>query len=179
MKNFLIIFIGLIILATIVLFHGKTASSSPTTRLIIQLGQDLGKKYDMRLSGYGGKFDDGILLISLSFNKYGPGPTIEQARKLIINSLNEVISLVNENKELKPFLKTFPFTIENLDLDIGHFDEHGREIKPPYLVDVSAWEGDIIYRILTDPYGLKPIKEETYEEAVAILIQNDPKNGKP
>src|SRR5665647_1739341 len=145
MKFFLSMCIGLIILTTIVFFYQHSESPITSSSLIIKLGEDLSKKHDMLLSAYGRKFDDGITVVSLSFKKYDPGPTIEQTRKLIVNVLNEAVSLVNENEEMKPYLKTFPSTAENFDINIVYYDKNGREVKPPHIVAVTIWEGDITY----------------------------------
>ena len=87
-------------------------------KFIAKEGPRLGKKYSMSLVGTGGGIREGIWLISMSFNRYDSFLSEEEARKMIINCVNDCLEAVNHDEDLKPFLKVYPFTAKNLDLTI-------------------------------------------------------------
>jgi hypothetical protein len=132
-----------------------------------QEGKRLGEKYHMSLCGMGGGSDHGIWLLSLSFKRYGSLLKEEEARKLIISCLTDFLEDVNQETSLRPFLKTYPFTPENISITILNSVPH------PYICDVGADEGKIYYCTEDElnKYKYKSRKVESYAEAIAILDQ--------
>lgn len=141
-------------------------------RFMSREASKIGKKYQMHLCGVGGgAVEEGIWLMSSHFQRDGELLTEQAARELIINFLNDYLSAVNSDEELRPYLKVYPFGPKNIDLAIYNYDLKGDDIYHPYIGTVSAVKGKISY--LTDDennkFKYKSEKDETYEEAVAIL----------
>ena len=64
-----------------------------------KIGRELGKKYKISPIGSGGgATPEGIWLMCLSFQRVGKPLTEKEARKLIINCINDLLIAVNENK---------------------------------------------------------------------------------
>lgn len=110
--------------------------------------------------------------MSLDFQRYGCSLlTQRDARKLIINCLNDFLEEVNKNDQLRPFLKVYPFKPENIDMGIINYGAKGEDVFDPYIGTISAYLGKMEY-LTHDPNDdckYKTIIQETYEEAVAIL----------
>ena len=138
-------------------------------------GKLIGKKYDMLYCGVGGggAGKGGIWLMSLSFHRYGLPLTEEEARKLIISCLDDFLTSVNKEEQIKPFLKNYPFTPENIDLGIVNYKADRQDVYHPYISTVAARRGRICFYTEEEsrPFTYKSKKYETYEEAIAILQQ--------
>jgi hypothetical protein len=81
---------------------------------IAKEGKYIGKKYNMSQASIGGGVNNGIWLMSLDFQRYGSPLTEEEARELIISSLDDFIAEVNRDEQIRPFLKDYPFTAKNI-----------------------------------------------------------------
>lgn len=138
---------------------------------IAREGKRLGKKYHMHLGSVGGGVDHGIWLMSLDFQRKNSVLTEEEARELIINSLNDYLNMVNNDEKLRPFLKEYPFKPENVDLAIFNYTADMHDIYHPYIGLVSADKGKIGYLIddESNQFRYKSQKYESYDEAMAIL----------
>jgi hypothetical protein len=154
------------------MYPQKSTESQISDNFIVQTGKKLGQKYDMIQNCIGGGVDNGIWLMSFGFKRYNSYLTEEDARKLIIECVNDCLEAVNQDEKLRPFLKVFPFTAKNLDFTIFNYDKQGNDIDHPLIKTVSNSEGKICYYTIDASKPIQPYKSkkyETYEEAVAIL----------
>ena len=140
-------------------------------------GKQLGKKYHMSQCGIGGGGYPKIWLMSLSFQRFGSPLTEEEARRLIIASLDDYLIAVNKDEDIRPYLKNYPFTPKNINLGIYNYNPDRTNVYHPYIGTVSIHEGKIGY-FTDEPNNLKYYskKYETYEEAVAILMKEKEKD---
>ena len=141
-------------------------------------GKKLGEKYKMSpvgIGGGGGPKEEGIWLMSIAFQRYGDSLTEQMARRLIINCVNDFLEIVNNDKELKPFLKEYPFTANNLKISIYNYDYNGDPITEPFIVTVNMSEGEVSYFTFENPYShpFKTEKYESFEEAIALLKEEN------
>jgi hypothetical protein len=132
----------------------------------------ISKKYNLFLSAIGGGTDDqGIWLVNFMFDRRGKPYTIQESRAVIVDCIEELLSEINNDQEIRPYLKEYPFTPKNVSLTIISYDENGYDLVDPDLSVVSSSRGEINYST-TDPknsYKYKLDIYESYEEAVAIL----------
>ena len=148
--------------------HGKVLFST-----VAKIGRELEKKYGMAsFGGGGGAGPDGIRLMSLSLNRVDRGSlNEEEARKLIIECVDDFLKAVNNNEQLRPFLRDYPFTAKNIELDIYNIDKNQELFQFPSIAIVANFEGKIGF-LTEDPstkHGYHTKKYETYDEAVALL----------
>jgi hypothetical protein len=134
-------------------------------------GKILGNKYQMRQSGNGLGGKDKVWLMSISFDRYGSPMNEKEARILLIQCVEDFLEAVNNDEQLKPFLKDYPFTAKNLDLTIINFDKDQVIDYFPNIAVVSNSRGKVGF-FTEEPsniYGYYTKKYETYDEAVAVL----------
>lgn len=140
-------------------------------KIIIREGKKLGKKFGMRQCGIGGGVDNGIWLMTLAFEKRGPRLSEEEARRLIIACVNDFLDAVNQDEEVRPYLKNYPFTSENINLKIFNYEKSGYLTCYPFISIVGNYKGEIGFftKDASEKFGYKTEKYETYDEAIAIL----------
>lgn len=138
----------------------------------------LEKKYKMSVCGTGAAMPDGILSsLILCFDSY-LSLRIEEARPILVDCVNTYVNAVNANNEIKPYLKTAPFSAENIQINIFFRTSKGESVTEPNLCVATALHGKLIYctEEKGQKFGYKSKFIESYEDAVKILNE---KNNKP
>lgn len=150
--------------------QGLSEDSKMLYGFINREGKKLAIKYHMIQSGIGIGGMDKVWLMQLTFDRHNSLLNEEEARKLIVNCVNDFLEAVNNEKELKPFLENYPFIAKNLKVSIHNWD-HGHYAIEPYIITVSESKGEVGYFTIEDQDSMqyKSEKYESFEEAVAIL----------
>lgn len=150
-------------------------SMSDEGRMLYQatedIGQLIGQKYRMSPCGVGGGVNNGVWLMSISFDRYDIELSQEEARRLIVKCVNEILERVNTDTKLRPYLKIYPFKAKNLNIVIINHHANGHDVFFPSIGMMSCYEGKMGYFTYdeTEICRYKSEKYETYDEAVAIL----------
>jgi hypothetical protein len=101
--------------------------------------------------------------------------TKEQLRKLLIQFGEELLHNINSNEDIQPYLTKRPFTLENVEIIIYNHDQQGYWLYDPEIGIGHLYKGKIEYNT-HDPdkeYGYKNTFEETYEEALKLIQEQD------
>ena len=95
---------------------------------------------------------------------------LQQARKLLLECINEYITEINKHDEFKEHAHSFPFNSENIDISILFTNKTTQEFySPPCLAVARIMEGKLSYCISPDSNGpLQRILAETYKEAILL-----------
>ena len=176
-KFFVVLFISLIGLVEMSFFMKQDLNDDLSQEdkmlyaFVAKAGDTIGKKYQMSRFSIGGGIENGIWLMSLDFQRYGSRLNEQKARQLIIKCLNDFLELVNNDLELRPYLKVYPFKAQNIDLGIFNYNKDKTNVFYPYINVISAKEGKLSYftKEESNDKKFKTEKYETYDEAVAIL----------
>lgn len=136
-------------------------------------GKSLSAKHRMRQMGNGVGAMDKLWLASLDFENHDLLMTEQEARCLIVSCVNEFIEALNNSRELRPFLKVYPFTAENIELAVYNCGSAQQDAIHPFISIVSMSRGKITYftRNKDKPIRFESEKYETFAEAVAILAK--------
>ncbi len=96
---------------------------------------------------------------------------IEQARSNAIKCAKIFLKEINQDKKGRPFLNQYPFTPQNIKLQITSINSETKEhFAPPAIALVAIEGGHVKYYTSYHPDAqLKLIKKETFEEACALL----------
>jgi hypothetical protein len=144
--------------------------------LYVQLAHQITEKTAKKLKkeknlipvGSGGGMMDDVKAMMLAFNYYNE-VSIEEARKLLIDCVEEFLAAVNSNEQIRPFLHNYPFTAENIEIAIYFSTKSGAPVSSNNICVASSWNGNISYRIDISKTGpLTTIREETYQEALQL-----------
>ena len=93
---------------------------------------------------------------------------ISRARQLTVELANELIKRVNDSEKLRPYLKNYPFTIENVQIAVGYNGQ--KPIVDGELEYSSLIKGIIRYKDRdANTQKFHTIHQESYEEATQKL----------
>lgn len=156
-------------------YQGLSDEDKMLYHFINHQGKILGNKYRMKQSSNGLGGMDKVWLMSISFDRCGDPLDEKEARSLVIQCVDDFLVAVNSNEQLRPFLRDYPFTAKNLSLDIFNFNKDQSLHIFPSIAIVSNSEGKIGFftKEASDVYGYYTKKYETYDEAVAILKEEN------
>lgn len=126
----------------------------------------LKEQKNLRLVGTGGKMMNDIQAMNMSFYFYQE-VDLKAARKLIVYAINEYLSEINNNKEVRPYLHEYPFTVKNVEIMIFFYKPDRSNLSPEKIYCISSINGMLEYYIHSDPS--QAIHEETYEEALQAI----------
>ena len=109
-------------------------------------------------------------MTGMSYKIYRSLDTAE-ARKLIIDCVEEYLTAINASKEIRPFLENYPATSENIHLTVYSYNPDHRHTYDPSIGVVSARDGNVFYRTRdkNNEYRYKSETEEPYEVALAMV----------
>lgn len=120
---------------------------------------------ELDLIGYGGSMMHNVEIVSLHFYYYHPA-SINEARNLILEITNNLISAFNSNEEIRPYLANYPFDEKNVEVSIIFMKKNNELQNPPSISSVSIDNGILTYWN-DDPKKniFVTIFDEPYEEA--------------
>ena len=121
------------------------------------------EKYNLIPCGEGAAMPGGPIqkLILCFFTKYPYSK--EQITSLLIQTSQELLNQVHENKEIQEFLNERPFTIRNIEIIIYNHDKNGREVYNPEISTARISNARLVYRSV-DPEDMFKYKNEFYEK---------------
>lgn len=95
----------------------------------------------------------------------------DRGRALLVNLVNNFLDFINNTETIQPYLIDHPFTYKNIEFGILGIECDLAEAEDDYIQIVSLIKGDICYIIRNqeNPFMLKIIKEEPFEEAERIV----------
>ena len=128
--------------------------------------EKLKKEKKLTLIGIGGRMMDDIQMMAMSFNYYQE-VNLEQARELLIYVINEYLSDINNNQDVRPYLHEYPFTSKNVEIRIFIYGPDRRTLHPDKIGYISSIDGVLEYYTGADDDH--PICRETYTEALSEI----------
>ena len=134
------------------------------------VGKKLSKKHQMDLIGVGGGMMGSVYMIGLHFQVHHPLDQNE-ARERLVDCVDELLTAVNSNEEIRPFLKNYPFTTKNVQVSIISVSPDGRTVFDPFITVVAIHESDYITFRTKEPQRLsyKNSYKELYSDALTML----------
>ena len=131
--------------------------------------QKLKEKKDLYLIGTGGGMMNDIQMMAMSFDYYQE-VDLKKARELLVYAVNEYLSDINSNEEIRPYLHEYPFTAKNVEIRIWIWKPDRSKPSSEKILYISAIDGILTYYLdFPEKYTFKAIYEETYEEALQAI----------
>lgn len=124
--------------------------------------KELKAQKNLYLIGTGGQMMDDIQMMAMSFNYYQE-VNLKTARELTIYAIDEYLSAINNNKEVRPYLHEYPFTAKNVEIRIFVYNPDRSELPLEKIYCIECINGGLEYYARSNPR--QAIYEETYEQA--------------
>lgn len=173
MKRFLNLFLVLLIIFLAFGCDSMTYKLSDDEKIVNQITQETAKKLkekkNLILIGTGGQMMHEIEMLAMGFHYYQE-VDLNTARNLIVYAINEYLSDINNNKEIRPYLSNYPFTSKNVEIRIFIYGPDRRKLPPEKIGYISSLKDIIRYYTRSDDDH--PIFKETYDEALK-LVENE------
>ena len=131
------------------------------------------KETGLRLIGTGGRMMDQIRMMGMSFHYLGE-MSIEKGRELLIYCIDEYLSAINSNEQMRGHLSHYPFTCKDIEIRIFVSKPDSTDVPIGDLSVIGAYDGCLTYKIRqSGAAALKRIYEETYEEALLKTVKSE------
>ncbi len=128
--------------------------------------------------GTGGQMMNDIQMMMIGFNYYHV-VDIDTARHLLVDSVEEYLSDINASEEVRPYLHEYPFTAQNVEIDIYFYSSDRHKVLTGEIMIAAAKRGKLTYYIdVPEKYDLKAIHEETYEDALKAVNSTHSNNDR-
>ncbi len=107
------------------------------------------------------------------FVKFGANRSanLEQARELEVVLTEKFIKIINAHEKIRPFLREYPFPSNRAIVGIRFYPPSKKQSSQHAVDFMYQAKGKIYYRAddPQNPYALKAVHEEPYEEALKII----------
>ena len=150
-------------------------------RAIYNVAHEMEKRHQLYYAGMSEAGDmQHYTEVGMSFDVFRP-LTKNEGRKMLLEIAQALLFELNSNLELEPYMKPYPFAIDNIELVIFTFKHDKTETYHPDIATFSLERGTIRY--VTDIPELKyqhhTEESESFEEAEKIVHsqQADSING--
>ena len=143
--------------------------------IVNNYSKEIKNKYNLKGFGKGGCMIDAVQSVFISYTS-NQKVDIETARILFINVDEGLIKKFNEDEQIRPFLANYPFTYNNIELDLSFFENDGSEYDDGHISFVTLIKGNICYAIhdpsIRNNNPLVIVHRENYEEALKIVRES-------
>ncbi len=170
MKRFLNFLLVLLIISLYFGCNSMTYKLSDDEKIANQITQETAKKLkekkNLILIGTGGQMMHEIEMLAMSFNYYQE-VNLEQARELLICAINEYLSDINNNQDVRHYLHEYPFTSKNVEIRIFIYGPDRKKLPSDKIGYISSIDGVLEYYTRADDDH--PVCKETYAEALSEI----------
>jgi hypothetical protein len=158
------------ILTVFIFFLGYASFVEPDYEMIAngitaETAIKLEKQRNLRLAGTGGGMMNDIQMMAMGFDCCHE-INLNESRELLLYAVDEYLSDINRNEDVRPYLHNYPFTEKNVEIRVWISKPDGTDPSLGNIYYISAIKGILRYSIPgKDKYSSKVICKETYEEA--------------
>lgn len=155
-----------VIVGVLLLFFVFKERVSPDVRLVKEIttstAKQLKDQQSLYLVGTGSQMMHGIEMLMMAFHFYET-VDIKTARELLVESVEQYLFAINSNEKIRPYLRPYPFTAENVEIVIYFYSAKGVRVDSGEISTAAVNRGKMIY-YMQDPadHHLKTIEEEPY-----------------
>jgi len=173
MKLYVFVALTLLIVSCGKISNDIDLSPNPGKIIAFEIAKELffklAKEKQLYVCEYGGGGKKPIGLIHCGLNYYKP-IEIEEARELLVTTTNQLLHAFNEDVRIHPYLSTYPFKPENVQIRIFLYNADGSLCAKEKLHAISNLRGRLDYmNECPDKRWLQKVLVETFEEAEAKL----------
>lgn len=147
-----------------------------TNEIVGNYSQDLKRYTGLRVRGYGGSMASEVKKVIIRY--LGDQELdVPEARRLFIYVMNGLLANFNASTEIRPYLRDYPFTWKNIDMNLA-FEDENDVVSNGKIAFVFIAQGNILYeRYDKDTRSYTTVYQEPYEEAIRIVREEQKQLG--
>lgn len=137
--------------------------------------KEMEERFGLQHCGDGGSMPMDVEEIEVHFST-NRRASLEEAREIEVKAVEKLLLIINEHKQIWPYLREHPFTPERVGVMISFNNDYNNRYCDGTIIYMSLIRGKIYYRAYDPIEGnLIELFNEPYEEAKTI-VQNKPLN---
>lgn len=159
--------------------NGDVKRSAAIDSVTHNVAKKLSLDFHLNLVGTGRQAWDGIEMLGMKLD-YANEVDLNKARALLVTSIQTYLDEINHSKEIRRYIKKYPFTASNLEIGIYVHEPDGSDVPKDKLFYLSAVDG-VLYYYLDNVKGYPRIvlHQETYDDALKMLTDIENKHIAP
>ena len=131
-----------------------------------QFAKEMEKEFGLLCIGSGGSMPHDVEEIDVRLMSYQKA-SIEKARELEIKATEKLLTIINDEEKLKPFLREYPFQHARANVSIAFRKKDNTRFTDDSVTIVYQARGKLFFRTFdAENNRLIPLAEESYEEAL-------------
>jgi hypothetical protein len=141
-----------------------------SNKIFIAHNKELQKQKDIFLVGFGGAMMGDIQKVCAHYESH-ERLAVNEARSLYVEIIEGYLKKYNGDEVIRPFLHDYPFTIENLEVNIGFYDSIRQRIDNGFVAYMFIGKNHMLIYKAYDPKTDEFIHlyDEPYEVARQIV----------
>lgn len=112
--------------------------------IVADFAKEMKKKHKLHCCGDGGSMPTDVAEIDVLFISYSHS-TVDEARKLEINAVQELLKRINSHEKIRPYLREYPFNQDRVGVSISFRTETDDRPLDGSVAYVSMGKGKIFY----------------------------------
>jgi len=138
-------------------------------RILAQYVKELQRDEKLHLYGHGGSMMNDVKVVEI-YLLGNQKLSVDEARELFVKISEELIARYNNSEKIRPFLHNYPFTINNIDVQLAFQDENRRHQTDGNVALVFIAKQSICYCSYDrQKECFLDLHSEPYEEGLAIV----------
>jgi hypothetical protein len=138
-------------------------------KIMYQVAVQLQREKNLRLYRYGSEKTDQVGTLALHFI-YDRKSEIEEERALVLFAANLLLKAINNDEQIRPYLKNYPLLPENILIIIVFNKPYDSDLDPDRIHVVILSEGTLRYEINIPHSTLfETLHTETFQQATEQL----------
>lgn len=138
-------------------------------QVIHEFEKEIAHEFNLVGVGSGGRMPRDVEEITVKFYAYRRA-TIEEARSLEVAITEKFLKKINEHKQLRPYLREYPFTPNRATISISFCKKDNSRYTDGSVAYVSHIKNSLYYsRADAEKQCLVDLHEEPYEDALKLV----------
>ncbi len=138
-------------------------------RIVSKYIKEIKKEHGFDLTILGGGMMGAVNLVTIGF-AIQQNIDKDQGRRIATECVEKLLKQYNENEQIRPFLKNYPFNTSNIEMYFRFIDESRDRVDKKYIALITVGNNIVRYaRFDSETKRFFNHREETFEEALRIV----------
>lgn len=156
----------------------KASYCKLSDKIYIPYNKELKKQKGLYLAGSGGAMMNDIQKVNAHYVAF-KNLSIKEARRLYVEVVEGYLTRYNQNEPIRPYLHTYPFTVDNIEVMIAFENETGQRVDKDFVALMFIGKKQ---RLIYETYDHEidnfiRLYAEPYETARDIVMAEKKANG--